>query len=280
MLIVCRKEGQMCNRLFHFSHLVSYAIENNQSIWYPYIAEFSPLFKNIKPAILKRKKILVHSGSLYELLLKIISWLFRHIPNSQNMYSCDGTNEFNLSQIPKTNSSRLIFLSGWLLRDYEALKRNREFIREIFAFGDNIISECEQKLTLPKANNSIVVGVHIRRGDYKLFQNGKYFYELDVYKSVIMQLMSLLSGQGRAIYFVVCTNDQEILKSNLLIEPNVFLNSGSQISDLCMLSKCDYIIGPPSTYSGWASFYGSVPLAYIMDKDSVISMSDFKVITG
>ena len=34
---------------------------------------------------------------------------------------------------------------------------------------------------------------------------------------------------------------------------------GTEIGDLYSLAACDYIIGPPSTYTQWASFYGQVP---------------------
>ena len=280
MIIVCRKEGLMSNRLFHFSHLICFAIENNEMIWYPYIKEFAPLFVNIRPEILKQKKILIHSGFFYEFILKIISWILRRISNSKIMYSCDDSNEFDLSRIAKFNSNRLLFLSGWMLRDYESLKKNHALVRELFAFGDDITSDCDKKLFLPKENNSIVVGVHIRRGDYQYFKDGKYFYEVEVYKAAIAQLKALLSSELRSISFMVCTNDPEIIKSQILNDPRVFLSNGSQISDLCMLSKCDYIIGPPSTYSAWASFYGSVPLAHIQGKDQTITMFDFKVIEG
>ena len=196
------------------------------------------------------------------------------------MYSCEDSNHFDLSRIPKFSSNRLLFLSGWLLRDYESLKKNRALIRELFNFENDIIRDCDRKLFLLKSNNSIVVGVHIRRGDYKYFKEGKYFYEVEVYKAIIAQLNTLLSCKGGNISFIVCTNDPNIIQSKILNALNVFYSNGSQIFDLCMLSKCDYIIGPPSTYSAWASFYGSVPLAYVENKDQTISMLDFKVIEG
>jgi len=167
-----------------------------------------------------------------------------------------------------------------LLRDYESLKKNRAFIREVFAFGDHIISDCNRKLFLLKEDNSILVGVHIRRGDYQYFKGGIYFYEVEVYKEVMSQLMKLLSLEGKSVSFIVCTNDSEIIKSKILNDSHVFHSNGSQISDLCILSKCDYIIGPPSTYSAWASFYGAVPIAFIENRDQTISMFDFKVIGG
>lgn len=48
------------------------------------------------------------------------------------------------------------------------------------------------------------------------------------------------------------------------------------IEDMYSLAECDYIIGPPSTYTMWASFYGEVPL-YMVDNPSLKPvLSDFK----
>ena len=47
------------------------------------------------------------------------------------------------------------------------------------------------------------------------------------------------------------------------------------MTDLYALSRCDYIIGPPSTFSQWASYYGHVPLRFLRWKGDEISMSEF-----
>ena len=47
--------------------------------------------------------------------------------------------------------------------------------------------------------------------------------------------------------------------------------SGNAVEDLYMLSVCDYLIGPPSTYSLVASMYKDVPL-YRMDKAAIEAM--------
>jgi hypothetical protein len=38
------------------------------------------------------------------------------------------------------------------------------------------------------------------------------------------------------------------------------MSRGSAVEDLYSLARCDYLLGPPSTFSLWASFYGNVPL--------------------
>ena len=279
MLIVCSKEGLLSNRLFHFSHLVSFAIENGETIWYPYIAEFAPLFCNLKSEILGKHGIVIYSSSIFNLILRIIGWLLRKIPENKYICSADGGGDLDLSLFQRKDR-RLLFLSGWLLRDYASIRKHRELVKSIFQFDANTIDDCNAKLSLARRNNALLVGVHIRRGDYKEFQDGKFFFEVEIYREAIDQLRILFSSEGRDIAFIICTNDQGIHGSVLLNDSHIFHNRGSQLSDLCILSQCDYIIGPPSTFSAWASFYGAVPLTYIVKRNQVIGKSDFRVIEG
>ena len=45
--------------------------------------------------------------------------------------------------------------------------------------------------------------------------------------------------------------------------------------DLYCLSKCDYLFGPPSTYSMWASFTGLVPYAVLDHPEQKLLLTDF-----
>jgi hypothetical protein len=265
--------------LFHFAHLVAFAVENDETIWYPYISEFSALFENLKPGALRERKILIFSSLTCKLILKISSWGLRKTKNPKYICFSDDDREINLSQFKKTGR-RILFLSGWLLRDKESLIKQRDFIKKIFQFDAKVIDECNTKLLLAKKNSARLVGVHIRRGDYQKFQDGKFFYDAEVYSKIINQLTVLFASTSEETSFVICTNDPEISKSECLKHENIYHSEGNQISDLCMLSKCDYIIGPPSTFSAWASFYGDVPLTYLESKNQTIKLSDFKIITG
>ena len=57
----------------------------------------------------------------------------------------------------------------------------------------------------------------------------------------------------------------------------VGIGAGSAVGDLCALAKCDYIIGPLSTFSMWASFYGHKPLFIIRDDKARIERNEFRV---
>src|SRR5256885_16731419 len=56
-----------------------------------------------------------------------------------------------------------------------------------------------------------------------------------------------------------------------------FFGGANPVTDLCALSKCDFIAGPPSTFTQWASFWGDVPLYSIDSPTAPISAEDFKV---
>ncbi|MFN5837557.1 MAG: hypothetical protein ACK47J_12755, partial [Pseudanabaena sp.] len=60
---------------------------------------------------------------------------------------------------------------------------------------------------------------------------------------------------------------------------NIRFGINGIIEDLYSMAKCDYLIGPPSTYSMWASFYGMVPLLHIYDKHQIINLKDFLIVS-
>ena len=56
--------------------------------------------------------------------------------------------------------------------------------------------------------------------------------------------------------------------------PDILINlNGSAPEDLFMLSECDFLIGPPSTFSLVAAMYRDIPL-YRMDTSNVEDMTE------
>ena len=47
--------------------------------------------------------------------------------------------------------------------------------------------------------------------------------------------------------------------------------------DVILHALCDAILGPPSTFSQWASFMGRVPRLQIKSRDQVVRDEDFAV---
>ena len=51
--------------------------------------------------------------------------------------------------------------------------------------------------------------------------------------------------------------------------------SGTPQEDVVTLSLCDYIMGPGSTFSWWAAYYGDKPRLSFRSSDDVVSLDKF-----
>ena len=80
---------------------------------------------------------------------------------------------------------------------------------------------------------------------------------------------------ARKVAFLICSdeprNEQEF--PGLSVE----FGARSPLEDLYALAKCDYIFGPVSTFSQWASFYGNKPLFSLYDSDTRLESGKFTV---
>jgi hypothetical protein len=119
----------------------------------------------------------------------------------------------------------------------------------------------------------VVVGVHIRQGDYRTFREGVYFYPVTRYAAWMRELAEQFPG--RRVAFFVCSDEpREAAEfSGLTIIPG----AGSAVADLDALSRCDYILAPVGTFSMWASFYGNKPLFLIRDGQARIEREKFAI---
>jgi hypothetical protein len=122
--------------------------------------------------------------------------------------------------------------------------------------------------------NTIVVGFHIRRGDYRTYESGKYFLSDQEWLTILSQVRNQVSDSGYLFHGLLFSNEDV---SSLVDSGNdLSLGPGSSFLDIASMMLCDFLVGPPSTFSGWASFYASVPLTYV--DSSSLSFDIFKSI--
>lgn len=149
----------------------------------------------------------------------------------------------------------LTIVHGWTeLRDFEALKKHGDEIRRYFKSKLGVEAESRS------LQRDVVVGIHKRRGDYRSWRGGIYYYDDSVYSRIMNEIRDCLTGKD--VHFEVFSDENA---------------KRSAEEDQHLMSQCDYIIGPPSTFSTWASFMGKVPLLHIMDKDQKVRLCDFRM---
>ena len=291
-VLIADKNGQLGNQLFIFAHFISNSIENNYRLIFPAFNELSVYFdyasKNrfgkypIRCRIFKWS--LLNNISLF-ILRMIVAVIFRTVPVSKfhriiRLYETfdlhiDNYAFYNLDKEEKfLKKEKFLIMQGWSFRSPESVNRQRNNVRPLFQLVpywrkkvDDFISECRIK-------NDVLIGVHIRRGDYRTFTGGIYFYDDATYKNYIQQVKALFPG--KKVRFVICSNEKVDLWE---IEGcDLTYPYGHFIEDLYSLAECDYIIGPPSTFSQWASYFGNKPLRIIWNADStILSLDEFKI---
>ena len=128
-----------------------------------------------------------------------------------------------------------------------------------------------------KKQYDCLVGIHARRGDYRTYLNGKYYYSWKKYKNWILELKTILKdSRYRKIGFVLCS-DEKPPKSILKAEAIHYEGGQHFITDLHILTLCDYNIGPPSSFGTWVSWYGKVPRLVIEQNTEITNIKKLQV---
>lgn len=150
------------------------------------------------------------------------------------------------------------YLAGWVFRNPDGFKKYKAEIKQYFTPKDMYISKIKKlKLELREQYN-FIVGVHMRQGDYKTWQNGRFFYNCHDVAKILRNFLNTQSRYtAKETVFVLCSDGP--IEKNEFSGLNIALGPGSEITDLYMLAESDLIIGSSSTFGGWAAFYGSIP---------------------
>ena len=169
---------------------------------------------------------------------------------------------------------RHIVVSGWNVRFYDYFLMYRDEICELFRIDERYalpvrkkMKKAEQDSPLTSHLSPLRLGVHIRRGDYAQWQYGKYCFNDEVYARHINRFAALHPEETIHVY--LSTNDPEVSAERyqqLCPKVKIHLLQGNAPEDLYMLSACDYVMGPPSTFSLVAAMYRDIPL-YRMDSE-------------
>lgn len=217
----------------------------------------------------------------------------------------DAYSDLNDAAFLRQAKKSLLIVEGWRYRDKKNFgPLNKNLLRKIFTPKKIFLEKVKKNLEIyfkknfseknakeknagnyfkknAKDKKNILIGVHIRRTDYETFENGKWFYSDKIYAAKMYQFQQLFLNQpdekNKNCTFWLCS-DEPIVTENFKNFDIFFDTQPHFISDLYTLAQCDYIIGPPSTYSMWASFYGEVPLFKIFSATETLSLEKFEVV--
>jgi hypothetical protein len=173
----------------------------------------------------------------------------------------------------KIRPAKTVFVYGWWLRTPRLVKKHGEKIRAYFRPVEKFQNASRAAIEPLRRQADVVIGVHVRQGDYRGWFGGKYFFPAERYAAWMRELASQFPG--RKVAFFVCSDEPRRLEEFAGL--TVGLGMDSPVCDVYALALCDYIIGPKSTFSQWASFYGEKPLLQVCDTNDAVKLENFRV---
>lgn len=291
MVILESEPGQLANRTFYFAFFIANALHHGYRLYNPHFGEFQHWFPHLGDKTLTRGLIRLElpQGATFDYFYPRIKYHLQtrdtrnRIHLSLHIWQHDQQNrEYDLNQKKFVRAAKwkICWISGWKFRDHKNLPKYHPVIKALFTPSDAVLGAVGKQLKAAREKADTVIGVHMRGKDYREFCQGKYFFSPETYLEKMLLLRDELAGQGKEVTFLVCS-DEEVQFGDTrpqglhLIQPR-----GDAITDLYTLAHCDYLLGPPSTFSMWASYWGKVPLCMLQEESQNIRLQDFKRIVS
>jgi hypothetical protein len=319
-LIILTTQGQLANRLLFSAQVMAYAIENGFSVSNIPFCEYAKYFKGTYQDIFCRfptqKSAFANNLIVRRFFRSLIFIPFRSRPPFKEKltfkffkkdaiilhepeWDSDVTilsliNKIYVIDLQSNTSTAKYFdlkkheqhyldfnwlmLMGWRFSTRTLLHKHSDQIREYFSPLDMYSKNVDNLMLDVKNDSEIIIGVHIRRGDYEEYRGGRYFFSFEEYASFMNSLINQFPC--KKVKFLICSNENLKNISEVFSKFSYHFGTGHLVEDLYALARCDYLIGPPSTYTTWASFYGQVPLFFIEEANPEINLDKFQIYQG
>lgn len=269
MIYSIQCSGQMCNRIMWFVHALATAIDCKSDIT-NFFGRDLRAFSDLYPESLPEINVRCFNLKYFLPIDVLHGWLLRVPIFSEKYYLSQCP--FRCARWREHGIRRPLLLWNWYFRNYEAVDRHREKIVDYLRVRDEFTVRPNKIIAVARKDAAVLVGVHIRRGDYKQACAQWYFDD-----STYLQFMRdfQLSIQG-PVKFILVSNEPIDVEFFIRSGVDVVDASGKAQEDIVTLSLCDYIMGPPSTFSWWAAYYGGKPRLPLGEKDMKVAAEFFQ----
>lgn len=260
MVIVFSGAGNHSNRLFQNIHYEAFCIENR--------------IRYINPSLWDKAKFY---GLKSKSFSQPICFILQNLNKAKLLKTLDCN---NLDEMKKyedyMRGNQLVLAQGWDFRVPTLTTKYQDFFINKYSLLPVFYKENSFYKTFSQINRKEfeVIGVHIRRGDYRYWQNGKYYFSDDVYQNYMDNLTEKVAVHShKKPFFIIFSNEPVSLaqRENMLISHNEWY------IDHMLMSQCDRLIGPPSTFSLWASYIGKVNYYHFKDGSGIIHWENFSL---
>jgi len=292
LVVIAHPSGRLCNRLWLFANFIGNSCEYQYRLANIAFYDYAEYFENLKEDLFCRYPLQsgLSSGSFLRRLLFGLVWAPLHVFSKAGLKSSPIHSHLDIRHYKGAEQAfdlrgtawksalrkRTTFAMGLEFRDWESLVKHRCEILNFLAPRSMYVDVAMAIVEKARVDSECVLcGIHIRLGDYEQHKSGRWFYTIEQYVAKMREFCRLFKGH-KPVRFLVCS-DQNLPQDAFRGLPLAF-SSGQFMEDLMALSQCDFILGPPSTFSAWASFCGDVPLKFLFDL-SPLAIESFIPIT-
>lgn len=278
MIILSDLRGQLCNRIFLTGYGMALAEGTGQTLVDFSLNEYAGCF----PAT-RRKKWLELPYKLLRGIVRAFVKIVWRIPMARELiidvtYSNSGeTSTANPAFMARIKRRPITFIR---MDSYFDLSKivfpPTETIRRHFTPDPEVLSTVREHARHAKGDADVLIGVHIRRGDYDVHLGGRHYFPAEFYREAMDRVAALFPN--RRVAFLLCSNEKQSLE--LFAPLRVTPGPGTLLGDLYCLAECDYLLGPPSTYSLWAAYYARKPVCQMFRREAPSSLDQFVVPDG
>jgi hypothetical protein len=296
LIVISLRTGRLANRLTMFAHFIALAEEQGHHLINFAFHSYAHLFETTRRDIYcrypvaKRRSWLDVVPGVADLLRKsrICYQLVCYGSIWNEKFPVFGRKVVTLREKPggkvepldgpaiqnQIRDARIVFAHGWWYRVPTSwIERHAEKIRTHLRPIEEFERASREAVDRLRRDADVVVGVHIRQGDYRAWQGGRYFFSILRYAGWMQELAAQFPD--RKVAFFVCSDEPR--SADEFPGLSVGLGAGSAMGDLHALARCDYIFGPQSTFTQWASFYGNKPLLLLKDAHDRLELARFRV---
>ena len=270
-----KPNGNHSNRLLQNLHFEAFCKEHNFEYYnqtFCNMADFYAAPCNIQSSsFLKFLQIdllgkIFHNSRVVKKIFSVI-WLLSKI-SCIKFVRFDKENEQHLSEtrlLKAFEKHNTVYTAGWWFRAPDLAEKYRSEMQKNYALKPIFYNENSlvKKINALKTEGYMLIGIHIRRGDYRKWRGGKHCYDDDVYEKIMQNISAKISEKH---VFIIFSNDNVKFQES----ENLLISKEDWYIDHHLMSLCDYLYGPPSTFTLWASYIGQAKLSYIYSPENII----------
>lgn len=264
LLIVCDQYGRLGNRLFLFAQLIEYSRRSGREIWMPGFLDYNHYFLNFEahksfkyPKQIRKPFPFspLISFAYYQNLPKIVDRLKLSKWFEQGFFFSNDDGD-PYEKIMDSTKPCILF-SGFIFHNFFLnIEKSRRKIVDLFVPAEKFIENIDKPIQTLNEYSDAIVGVLMRQTDYREWNDGRYFFSSKKYAEILKRFKAEYSKIK--LSFFIATDEKQ--NNEIFEDLESMIRVGYPLENMYTLSKCDYLIGPPSSYIGWSALYGKKPL--------------------